>query len=259
MISVKKDFDDIPNILRSKNREDAFVENISNGSYVDTKNLYKVGSVQKKLNELYHLKCAYCEKNIGDSSKHIEHYRPKKIYYWLAYSWDNLLLSCGKCNSAKSDKFLVDNQIEYANEVFLDIHNLGYKYDTIEKPYIVNPERTDVLEKIIFDRRGNILSKDKRVSYTIETCNLNRKSLVDLRVERVCDFIEEMENHLFYYKKNGDVSRFIPTIQLFLNACHIENEFYAFNYFVRENIDIFFEDKKLQHIIKMVIKRVNEK
>lgn len=44
-------------------------------------------------------KCAYCEVNFttiayGD----VEHYRPKSIYWWLAYSYFNYAPSCQLCN-----------------------------------------------------------------------------------------------------------------------------------------------------------------
>jgi hypothetical protein len=52
-------------------------------------------------------KCAYCEANAevvahGD----VEHYRPKSIYWWLAYTYDNYLFACQICNQIfKSDNF----------------------------------------------------------------------------------------------------------------------------------------------------------
>lgn len=52
-------------------------------------------------------KCAYCEtptavNDFGD----VEHYRPKSLYWWLAYCLDNYLVSCAICNQKfKSNKF----------------------------------------------------------------------------------------------------------------------------------------------------------
>jgi uncharacterized protein (TIGR02646 family) len=52
-------------------------------------------------------KCAYCETPTsvvayGD----VEHFRPKSIYWWLAYCYDNYLASCTICNQKyKGDKF----------------------------------------------------------------------------------------------------------------------------------------------------------
>ena len=57
-------------------------------------------------------KCAYCEAPttvvaFGD----VEHYRPKSIYWWLAYCYDNYLVSCQICNQRfKKDDFPIQNQ-----------------------------------------------------------------------------------------------------------------------------------------------------
>lgn len=54
-----------------------------------------------------HGKCAYCEAPTslvahGD----VEHFRPKSIYWWLAFCFDNYLYSCQICNQTyKSDNF----------------------------------------------------------------------------------------------------------------------------------------------------------
>ena len=259
MIKVNKDFTDIPKILKSQNRKDAFDKNILSSQYADEKNLYKVDSVQKKLIEIYHLKCAYCEKNLLDAPKHIEHYRPKDTYYWLAYSWDNLLLSCGSCNSSKGIKFQVKKTIAiYNNEPFEDIHSLGNSYDIIEEPMVVNPEKEDVLDKLVFDKDGNISSLDDRVIYTInDVCNLNRKELIQKRVKLLNDFINKINEHyLLFLKEKGGLSRFIPDIKFFINECSVENEFYSFRYFILNNIELFFEDKNIHKILKGLISKI---
>jgi hypothetical protein len=52
-------------------------------------------------------KCAYCEAPTavvahGD----VEHFRPKKLYWWLAYAFDNYVFACQICNQIyKSDNF----------------------------------------------------------------------------------------------------------------------------------------------------------
>jgi uncharacterized protein (TIGR02646 family) len=52
-------------------------------------------------------KCAYCEADAavvahGD----VEHYRPKSVYWWLAYTYDNYLYACQVCNQIhKKDEF----------------------------------------------------------------------------------------------------------------------------------------------------------
>ena len=259
MIKVEKDFDSVPAILNKSNREDAFNNNISQKKYIDKKNLYKVGSVQKALNELYHLKCAYCEKRLLDSPKHIEHYRPKDIYYWLAYSWDNLLLCCGSCNSSKGTKFeILNNKVEYVHESFENIHSLGKSYDEVEKPLIINPEQDDILELITFDVDGKIDSKDERVSYTIDNaCKLNREELIKLRLEIINDFKNSLEEHFALFLLHKDITRFQPDIKLFKEKCKVEEEFYAFRYFIVNNLEYFFEDNRpLQKIVKVLMDKV---
>lgn len=51
--------------------------------------------------------CAYCDRELpGNDRGDVEHFRPKSIYWWLAYSFDNYLLACSVCNSAyKGEKF----------------------------------------------------------------------------------------------------------------------------------------------------------
>ncbi|WP_129791537.1 hypothetical protein [Sphingosinicella sp. CPCC 101087] len=51
-------------------------------------------------------KCAFCETPTsaayyGD----VEHFRPKALYWWLAYCYDNYLYSCRVCNGKKSDQY----------------------------------------------------------------------------------------------------------------------------------------------------------
>ena len=54
-------------------------------------------------------KCAYCEANTavvahGD----VEHFRPKSIYWWLAFCVDNYVFACQLCNQThKGDRFPV--------------------------------------------------------------------------------------------------------------------------------------------------------
>ena len=57
-------------------------------------------------------KCGYCEATTemvayGD----VEHYRPKSIYWWLAYCYDNYLAACEICNQRfKRDDFPIQNR-----------------------------------------------------------------------------------------------------------------------------------------------------
>ncbi|MBY0507856.1 MAG: hypothetical protein K2X03_28340 [Bryobacteraceae bacterium] len=72
--------------------------------------IYAAPQVKAVLKLAQHLKCCFCERTVGEDG-HIEHFRPKGAvrqdlesprsesgYYWLAYEWANLLLSCADCN-----------------------------------------------------------------------------------------------------------------------------------------------------------------
>ena len=54
-------------------------------------------------------KCVYCE-SPTDTVAHgdVEHFRPKSVYWWLAYCYDNYVYACQICNQVfKGDKFPV--------------------------------------------------------------------------------------------------------------------------------------------------------
>jgi uncharacterized protein (TIGR02646 family) len=62
---------------------------------------YRHKSIRKALIAMFNGKCAYCESKILHVDfGHIEHFRPKSKYKNLTFTWDNLFLACGVCNSA---------------------------------------------------------------------------------------------------------------------------------------------------------------
>ena len=56
-----------------------------------------------------HGKCAYCESATSTVAHgDVEHFRPKSVYWWLAYCYDNFAYSCQICNqSYKKNVFRV--------------------------------------------------------------------------------------------------------------------------------------------------------
>ena len=88
------------------------------------KQIYGGTSLKQELLQTQHGKCCYCESKFEATSPGaVEHFRPKGAvsqergrpkeypgYYWLAYDWNNLLVSCEQCNTAKGTLFpLVDD------------------------------------------------------------------------------------------------------------------------------------------------------
>lgn len=199
MIKIEKDKTLVPDSLQIPNNEffpngipqpsetthQRRLELITLGRYRDEpiyNSRYKQTDTHTLLKNIYHNKCAFCEQIVEQG--HIEHYRPKKKYFWLAYSWDNLLFTCPTCNINKDIHF----EILGSPGIFLNtpenvkaLNQSGAKYDEIEQPKMVNPEATDPNGNFQFQRDGKILSEDIRFAYTIEKCKIDRDGLNDQR------------------------------------------------------------------------------
>jgi len=195
----------VPTSLLDDKRQATFKLSKDLKSYLSKNDDYKTEDVFKKLKTIYNNKCAFCEGELLDNAKHIEHYRPKNkderrisccantSYFWLAFSWDNLLLACGACNSSKGSCFdiqgtRVDYHEKYINYQLDNLQTIIKELDIIEKPLLVNPEQEDQQffdKNLIFTTTGKILSRNMRLRYTIRVCNLNRKELIELRLKLI--------------------------------------------------------------------------
>lgn len=154
--------------------------------------LFSAADVKETLRRDQHGKCAYCECLLNGDYGHTEHYRPKggyvpeggtaihrPGYYWLAYDWNNLLLSCSRCNVGwKRSHFAL------ADESARDIAGHDISRET---PLLLNPAAEDPADSIMFrrymavPRHPGTLSA-RRAQYTIATLGLNsRADLVEAR------------------------------------------------------------------------------
>ncbi len=123
------------------------------------RSIYASDAVKAELEACHHGKCCYCETLIPKpyAHSHVEHWRPKSSsrqardqesiwpgYYWLAYSWDNLLLSCAFCNSSnKSDLFPLEEPAVRARH-----HGMRVEDET---PTILKPDGDkDPLDHVTF-------------------------------------------------------------------------------------------------------------
>lgn len=173
---------------------------ISTGKYIHGKAFnarYKTNDIKFELNRYHNGKCAFCETIVHQM--HVEHYRPKSYYYWLAYSWDNLLLACPMCNTAKSDKFDTLKPKASFNPsriAGLSINSVSHIYDELEMPLMVNPEVTDPKGMICFTKDGKILAKSQRFRYTIKEVQLNREILIVSR-RKCIDILRENIRDIF--------------------------------------------------------------
>lgn len=75
--------------------------------------IYAHEDVKNSLKELYFNKCYICECDVSNGKFSVEHYKPKKEFSQLGYTWSNLHKVCEKCNLAKEKKafFFMENDI----------------------------------------------------------------------------------------------------------------------------------------------------
>jgi hypothetical protein len=168
-------------------------------------------------------KCAYCETPTrvvayGD----VEHFRPKSIYWWLAYSYENYLPSCGACNQeykkdlfeledkknqlpgiqltpAMSDAVLqglaptltVDPVDDTQGEKLKDFtKELQKEKALLVNPYFDDPSIYFAYKPILENKEVVIIPTNPKYERVIKICEdlfgLNRKELLDLRFQRYC-------------------------------------------------------------------------
>ncbi len=248
MIKIEKDISNIPISLRipieenfegnipspPKTTHKRRKEVIEKKRYIDENkfnNRYKIEDIRIELKKIYKNKCAFCEQKI--EQYHIEHYRPKKEYYWLAFSWDNLLMACATCNENKGTHF----ELEGAKTSFRNttsnikkINECSVEYDVREKPKMVNPEITDPLGEINFKKNGVIESDNIRFEYTIEKCQIDRKPLNDARRKLLNDFENDIRSELTLNKDITQQNIIIGTLtrKFIRDFKNKENPFLAF-------------------------------
>ena len=254
MIKVFKDLNDIPKTLvkgstLSKRNgvisTKKFPNSNSSSSEKEKKKVkdyesrYKQSDIKKSLKLIYNEKCAFCEQkiteckdnNLEECSSTVEHYRPKSKYYWLAYSWDNLLWCCHRCNQNKNNTFDVENSLGAFNKTTFEkkIHKIAKIYNRIEKPLLIHPEYESVLSSFSF-QDGVIDSSDTKVQYTIHTCQLDRDYLNEKRWEIIEDFQNRAKKRNRLNESYADILKSLQ--QDFMNE---ESEFRALKFWILKN------------------------
>ena len=202
MRKTNKDLTDIPKSLvvaDDSTTHQRRKELIVKGEFIEEpryNSRYKTPDIQAKLKSLYHNKCAYCE-NVVEQG-HVEHFRPKKSYYWLAYSWDNLLYACPTCNQYKGTVFDISGEKAVPPKESDDLSGINswssQKYDSQERPKLLNPERDKLDNVFVFDKQGHIKGDNNvRADYTINKCHLDRDFLVDERRKIIEEFADNIK------------------------------------------------------------------
>ena len=140
------------------------------------------------LRRAQHGKCAYTEATLEDVES-IEHFRPKGSvrnhrtakphqpgYFWLAYEWDNLLLTNYKVNNSKDNCFPLAKPTRRATS---PRDPLGQEY-----PMLIDPAQEDPRQHIRF-RRDAPYGITDRGRKTVALLGLNEAYLREKRLKRL--------------------------------------------------------------------------
>ena len=146
------------------------------------------------------MRCCYCERPYMECSfNDVEHFRPKASadrldgtvhagYWWLAWTWENLLFSCPNCNrSAKNDAFpLEPGCVPLAVEE---------QPPGKERPSLIDPCEEDPVLSIQFVLKGGHWrpvgrNGSTRGERTVEVLKLDRADLLTLYTTHVEDQVQ---------------------------------------------------------------------
>ena len=175
-----------PEIENLKARYDAGEREFMSTDFHNT--IYGHTDVKEALINLQDGKCAFCESKIRHISHgDVEHYRPKTGwvqdqealnkpgYYWLAYDWSNLILSCQICNQRhKKNYFPLVDPSQRVLSHNSDLHS--------ELPVFIHPVFENPQLGIGFKEEIPVaLNGSSRGKATIEKLGLDRETLNDMR------------------------------------------------------------------------------
>ena len=206
MIRIHRENHPPPDVLVTKCREavDKLISVFNQGEtkFKFKKDVYGGEEVKNVLITMQNKKCCFCEGTLLDTSPgDVEHFRPKAAillnnkltppgYFWLAYDWKNLLLSCENCNRReKKNKFPLLDESKRVKPPDPDIGQ--------EKPLFIDPSSEDPEEFISFVKwMPFAIDKNPRGDATIKELGLERKPLDDEREGYFVDVLEDNLNDL---------------------------------------------------------------
>jgi uncharacterized protein (TIGR02646 family) len=197
--------------------------------------IYGHDEVKQSLIAAQHGKCAFCERMIYDDGD-VEHFRPKAAccqgsrarmlrpgYYWLAYDWDNLLLSCSACNQrSKRNQFPLVDTSKRARSHHDDI--------SLEQPHFIHPAHVDPELYVSFDKEVPYAIDDNPSGIvTIRALRLDRKALNVAR-GRYLNMLIQLRNVLkleAQYTGDSEGRQVLDDTKAFLARCQEDDQEFA--------------------------------
>ncbi|MGB0929668.1 MAG: AAA family ATPase [Chitinophagales bacterium] len=190
MISVYKDFDDVPKGLE----EDGFTSK----------------EVRERLMEIYHSKCVFTE--VKTKITEITHFRPISLYPWLKKEWSNLLLTSPKINYRIDSIFPTENSKITTAPYNKKEWKANSETLLSEHPLLLHPE-VDIPENHLYlDSDGIMYPYTEKGLKSIQVYQLNTPSLIGARKQKTQDIVSVLHplNRIFntminLSKKNNQV------------------------------------------------------
>jgi uncharacterized protein (TIGR02646 family) len=161
------------------------------------------GELKTTLLDMSHQKCWYTEADDCVSDWHVDHFRPKDHYQWLAFDWKNYRIAGAKPNRKKSIHFPLHDQSTRASFEAPDI--------SPEHPRLLDPTVPDDIELILFDEEGVLKNaqpdnKDAegRIALSSKLLDIDGERLITMRqdiwnrcqskIDNVRSFVIEKRN-----------------------------------------------------------------
>ncbi|MEZ6016514.1 MAG: retron system putative HNH endonuclease [Planctomycetota bacterium] len=149
--------------------------------------------VWSALGEMQGTRCAYCDRGLDEKKRHIEHFRERRQFPELTFTWSNLFGSCDDEHSCGKKKGRArQGDVDYAR--------------------LLKPNDVDPGEYLIVSSTGRIEPRDElddaereRARLTIEVFGLNHPGLVWQRsqiIEGVTAYLSDLASLL---KEDGDL------------------------------------------------------
>lgn len=257
MISVRKDYDHPPAILRSADTHAAVLQllRLERALGVPRLDILMHQELLEALLDVYHGKCAITERKISlsDSTVFITHYRPLQPYYWLCFEWSNLMPVSDDTTLFRHTHFPLRREGNRVKQPDEDRKTWRADSDVLrsENPLLLHPEIDRTEDFIYFDRQGlaQAVDQNQRGVASIESYTLNYGQVVIERKRKIQHFQEWMAQQVKQYKKvyvettpgeSGMTEFFVEPFEALVKAARPEEEFSLLGQNMLHNFDYFF-------------------
>ncbi|MEM6297160.1 MAG: AAA family ATPase [Bacteroidota bacterium] len=209
MISVQKDYDHPPAVLRSADTHAAVLQLLRNRQAMGVLRLDILmhQELLEALLEVYNGKCAITERKISlaDSTVFLTHYRPANPYYWLAFEWSNLMPVSDDSTLFRDEEFPLRRVSRRILSPPEDRALWRADADLMqqEESLLIHPELDQPEEFIYFDLEGvaQAVNQNQRGTETIDHYTLNYGQVVVERKKKIQHFQQLFAEQVTAYKK----------------------------------------------------------